>query len=152
MRKHLRILICDCCPIQCLGIEKALNYLGCFGVLPVHSPRDFRSLVKYSYMRFDLIILNSEFFKTPLEWNSFLSNSGKVSNTLIYNHNKYYFKYSSSRVFFSSPGAPRVQLLNEFLKIIVSISSSLESSRKFQEINEFDNKKILTGVTALLCN
>lgn len=80
-----RIIILEAESMQRLHIEKILNGIGYYRILPLDSYEDFLSVVKSTTVAFDLLIANSSFIEC-IELNEYnlLKHSPVILNTLIY--------------------------------------------------------------------
>lgn len=87
--KTLRILIADELDQQAVQIERTLNNLGYFRVVPVGSLDELLTMVQSAYEPFDLLIANTDMaVRSGVDLPRFCKNSEHVRHALLYESQK----------------------------------------------------------------
>jgi len=87
--KRLRILIADELDQQAVQIERTLNNLGYFRVVPVGSLDELLTMVQSAYEPFDLLIANTDMaVRSGVDLPRFCKNSEHVRHALLYESQK----------------------------------------------------------------
>lgn len=83
--KKLRILIADEVDEQLVHIERNLNHLGYFRVVPVASLDELLAMVQSAYEPFDLLIANTDMaVRSGVDLARFCDDSPQIHHALLY--------------------------------------------------------------------
>ncbi|WP_260961950.1 response regulator [Pseudomonas citri] len=83
--KALRILIADPDHAHRIVLERLLNQLGYFRIVPVSHVHELLKLVEYGSEPFDLVLINAGLANGALDLQDFAAYSPQVCHGLVYN-------------------------------------------------------------------
>ncbi len=123
--KTLRILIADELGQQAVQIERTLNNLGYFRVVPVRSLDELLTMVQSAYEPFDLLIANTDMaVRSGVDLPRFCMNTEHVRHALLYESQKQIetelTDASGERLHTSVTQLPDLEALRTFMAIVES--------------------------------
>ncbi len=129
--KTLRILIADELGQQAVQIERTLNHLGYFRVVPVHTLDELLVMVQSAYQPFDLLIANTDMaVRSGVDLPRFCKNTEHVRHALLYESQKQIetelTDASGERLRTSVMQLPDLEALKTFMAIVESPKAPLE--------------------------
>lgn len=130
--KTLRILIADELDEQVVQIERTLNHLGYFRVVPVASLDELLTMVQSAFEPFDLLIANTDMaVRSGVDLPRFCKASPQVRHALLYEGQKVDLPQvadtSLLKVSVSVPQLPDSEVLKTFMEIVESPRAPLEN-------------------------
>jgi CheY-like chemotaxis protein len=130
--KTLRILIADELDEQVVQIERTLNHLGYFRVVPVASLDELMTMVQSAFEPFDLLIANTDMaVRSGVDLPRFCKASPQVRHALLYEAQKADLPEpadpSQTNAGVSVAQLPDSEVLKKFMAIVESPQAPLEN-------------------------
>lgn len=130
--KTLRILIADELDEQVVQIERTLNHLGYFRVVPVASLDELLTMVQSAFEPFDLLIANTDMaVRSGVDLPRFCKASPQVRHALLYEGQKVELPElgdpAQMKVSVSVAQLPDSEVLKTFMQIVESPRAPLEN-------------------------
>ena len=121
--KSLRILIADTQFFSCMRLERKLNSLGYFRIVPVYAADDFLALIDGAWTPFDVVIASALLTRgTNFDIMHFCSNNKYVHNALIYGcsqaHPRGAYFVFEQKVLLGVESDPDYLMIREFMSAV----------------------------------
>ncbi|MGE7955479.1 chemotaxis protein CheY [Pseudomonas sp. NPDC089530] len=119
INKNLRILIADPQHFQRLNIERMLNQLGYFRIVPVQSFDELDTLTHFSCNPFDLLIVSSTLVDAlEIDLDAFCRDNPLIRHALIYDCQQAQLLPMPQALQVSLAGTPESQSLKSLMAIV----------------------------------